>query len=190
MTTPTIDFIRVRDAHAHLGQEVGLHLTLDVLRDQKHLQFLLAHDGDAALQLVVDKDRCADHVQIGSWLSGTVFSVTGVLVAVPQSKTFGIELQVHSVTLHALAQPFPISADSSLDLRFAHRVVDLKAAKWQTMLRLRSAFEAACREFALARGYTEIHTPKLMGGASESGAQVFRVAYFDRTAYLAQSPQF
>jgi aspartyl-tRNA synthetase len=46
------------------------------------------------------------------------------------------------------------------------------------------------REYAYGEGFTEMHTPKLMGTASESGAEVFKVGYFDRTAYLAQSPQF
>ena len=46
------------------------------------------------------------------------------------------------------------------------------------------------REFAYAEGCAELHTPKLMGAASESGAEVFEVGYFGRTAYLAQSPQF
>lgn len=46
------------------------------------------------------------------------------------------------------------------------------------------------REYAYGEGFTEMHTPKLMGTASESGAEVFQVGYFGRTAYLAQSPQF
>ena len=46
------------------------------------------------------------------------------------------------------------------------------------------------REFAYGEGCTEMHTPKLMGTACESGAEVFKLGYFGRTAYLAQSPQF
>src|SRR4029077_11979882 len=46
------------------------------------------------------------------------------------------------------------------------------------------------REFWIADGFIEIHTPKFMGSASESGAELFKVEYFDGTAYLAQSPQF
>lgn len=182
--------IAVQEAPAHLGQIVSLYLTLDTLRDQKHLQFLLAHDAGGPLQLVVDKAARACHADISHWLAGTTFRATGELVAAPQSKTAGLELRVHDVEAFSLAQARPIGADSSLDLRLTHRVVDLKAPKWLCMLRLRSAFETACRDFALTRGCTEIHTPKLMGQASESGAQVFRVAYFERTAYLAQSPQF
>ncbi|AWV01909.1 MULTISPECIES: aspartate--tRNA(Asn) ligase [Burkholderia] len=183
--------ISVRDAATHIGQTVSLYLTLDVLRDQKHVQFLLAHDPSGEpIQLVVDKADRTCHTQISHWLTGTTFRATGELIAAPQSKTSGIELRVHAVDVFSVAQPFPIGPESGLDLRFSHRVVDLKSPAWLCMLRLRSEFEAACREFALMHNCTEIHTPKLMGNASESGAQVFRVEYFDRTAYLAQSPQF
>ena len=46
------------------------------------------------------------------------------------------------------------------------------------------------REFWRKEGFIELHTPKLMGSASESGAELFKVEYFERAAYLAQSPQF
>jgi aspartyl/asparaginyl-tRNA synthetase len=180
----------VDEVKHHVGEVVTLYLTLDVLRDQKNLQFLLAHDYTGKLQLVVDKSSVAAHAQVGQLLAGSTFAVTGSAVAAAQSKTYGVEIQVQSVEIFSKAQPYPITEASSVDLRFNYRVVDLKAPKWQLMLRLRSAFESACREFALSRGCTELHTPKLMGNASESGAQVFRVGYFEREAYLAQSPQF
>ena len=182
--------IRISEASQYLGQHVTLHLTLATLRDQKHVQFLLAHDTSGQMQLVIDKSCCAPADADGPLLAGSSFAATGRLVASAQSKTAGIEMQVETIEVYSRALAFPITQDSSLDLRLTHRVVDLKAAKWQLMLRLRSAFEFACREYALGRGYTEIHTPKLMGGASESGAQVFEVRYFDTTAFLAQSPQF
>src|SRR6202011_5801289 len=55
---------------------------------------------------------------------------------------------------------------------------------------VQTTVEQAMREFWRDDGFIEIHTPKLMGSASESGAELFKVEYFDRTAYLAQSPQF
>ncbi|VVD73205.1 lysyl-tRNA synthetase [Pandoraea communis] len=181
---------RVEDVKHHVGEVVTLYLTLDVLRDQKNLQFLLAHDATGKLQLVVDKSSAVEHACVSQLLTGSTFAATGKIIAAAQSKTFGVEMQVLSVEVFSKAQPFPITEASSVDLRFNARVVDLKVPKWQLMLRLRSAFEFACREFALGRGLTELHTPKLMGNASESGAQVFRVGYFDTEAYLAQSPQF
>ena len=58
------------------------------------------------------------------------------------------------------------------------------------MLKIQSVFVNAMREYLCSIDFTEIHTPKLIGAASESGSDVFEVKYFDRKAYLAQSPQF
>ena len=58
------------------------------------------------------------------------------------------------------------------------------------MFKVQSCFVNLCREFLTERDFTEIHSPKLIGAESESGAGVFKVDYFDRNAYLAQSPQF
>ena len=60
----------------------------------------------------------------------------------------------------------------------------------QAIFRLQSAIMMAARQFLDANGFVEIHTPKLIGAASEGGANVFKVSYFKGSAYLAQSPQF
>lgn len=58
------------------------------------------------------------------------------------------------------------------------------------MFMVQSSFIKYMREYLYNNNFIEIHTPKLIGAASESGAEVFEVKYFDRKAYLAQSPQF
>ena len=68
--------------------------------------------------------------------------------------------------------------------------LDLKTPESHLVFAVQSTLEAAFREHALAQGFIEIHTPKISGGGSESGASVFRVPYFGSTAYLVQSPQF
>ncbi|MGH3908543.1 MAG: amino acid--tRNA ligase-related protein, partial [Pseudonocardiaceae bacterium] len=55
---------------------------------------------------------------------------------------------------------------------------------------VQTTVEQAMREYVFSNGFTEMHTPKLMGTASESGAEVFKLGYFGKHAYLAQSPQF
>lgn len=180
----------VRDLKEKIGQEVTLYLTLDVLRDQKHLQFILGHDKSGSIQLVVSKSKVPDHEEIGQLLQGSTFIAHGVLVEAVQSKTQGVELQVSSIEVMSKAEAFPITQESSIDLRFDYRVVDLKFPKQQLMLKIRSAFLKGCREYLDAKDFTEISTPKFMSAASESGSQVFKVDYFGKTAYLSQSPQF
>jgi aspartyl/asparaginyl-tRNA synthetase len=173
-----------------VGQQVKLYLTLDVLRDQKHLQFILAHDKSGAIQLVVSKKTVSTHEEIGQLLQGSTFIAHGKVVEASQSKTFGIEIQIETIEIMSKAQAWPITQESSIDLRFDYRVVDLKFPKQQLMLKLRSAFLKGCREYLDSQEFVEISTPKLLGTASESGSEVFKVDYFDQTAYLAQSPQF
>ena len=75
------------------------------------------------------------------------------------------------------------------DTRLNNRVLDLRTPANQAIFRLQSAVCMLFREYLLEHGFVEIHTPKLIGCASEGGAGVFKVEYFQTNAYLAQSPQ-
>lgn len=86
----------------------------------------------------------------------------------------------------AEAQGLPVV---NLDTRLDSRVMDLRTPTNQAIFRIQAAVGALFREFLSKRGFLEIHTPKLIGGASESGSSVFKVGYFKREAFLAQSPQ-
>ncbi|KAH9982485.1 aspartate-tRNA ligase [Lactifluus volemus] len=76
-----------------------------------------------------------------------------------------------------------------LDTRLNNRVVDLRTQTNQAIFRLQSAIGTFFREHLDSQGFIEIHSPKLQGAATESGASVFRVSYFKGNAFLAQSPQ-
>ncbi|KZT18358.1 aspartyl-tRNA synthetase cytoplasmic [Neolentinus lepideus HHB14362 ss-1] len=73
--------------------------------------------------------------------------------------------------------------------RLNHRVLDLRTPVSQSIFRIHSAIVNLFREFLISKGFTEIHSSKFQEGATESGASVFRVDYFRRNAFLAQSPQ-
>lgn len=77
----------------------------------------------------------------------------------------------------------------SQKVRLANRVIDLRTTISQSIFRIQSGICYFFREYLDANGFIEIHTPKLQGGATESGASVFKVDYFGRGAFLAQSPQ-
>jgi aspartyl-tRNA synthetase len=77
----------------------------------------------------------------------------------------------------------------SQSVRLDNRVIDLRTAASQGIFRMQSQVCQLFREFLVGEGFIEIHSPKLVASASEGGADVFRLGYFDRYAYLAQSPQ-
>jgi len=76
-----------------------------------------------------------------------------------------------------------------LETRLNHRIIDLRTQTNQAVFKLQSAIGDLFREYLTANGFLEIHSPKLQGAATESGASVFKVGYFKGNAYLAQSPQ-
>ncbi|KAF7791906.1 hypothetical protein EIP86_002931 [Pleurotus ostreatoroseus] len=76
-----------------------------------------------------------------------------------------------------------------LDTRLNNRVVDLRTQTNQAIFKVQAAIGSFFREFLESQGFMEIHSPKLQGAATESGASVFKVSYFKGSAFLAQSPQ-
>ena len=105
-----------------------------------------------------------------------------------------MEILPDTLEILSIALPSPIVSpkgeETNIDLRLDYRWIDLRTDKNTLMFKVQSCFINACREFLNQRDFTEIHTPKLIATESESGAGVFKVDYFDRNAYLAQSPQF
>ncbi|KEP72398.1 aspartyl-tRNA synthetase, partial [Microbacterium sp. SUBG005] len=82
-------------------------------------------------------------------------------------------------------------ADSSPDKRMDWRFLDLRQRRNNLIFRVQTTLEHAMRTYWVERDYIEVHSPKLMASPSESNAELFEVPYFeDKTAYLAQSPQF
>jgi aspartyl-tRNA synthetase len=105
-----------------------------------------------------------------------------------------MEMYPDTITIDSIAEANPIVApvgeEVNIDSRLDYRWVDLRSEKNTLMFKVQSCFVNAMREFLNKNEFTEIHTPKLIGAESESGAGVFKVEYFNRDAFLAQSPQF
>lgn len=78
----------------------------------------------------------------------------------------------------------------SQNTRLNNRIIDLRTTTNQSIFRIQSKVCELFRNYLLQNNFTEIHSPKLLSTASESGASVFEVKYFDKKSYLAQSPQF
>ena len=77
----------------------------------------------------------------------------------------------------------------NLDTRLDARVIDLRTPTNQAIFKIQSGVCQLFREFLIKKGFTEIHTPKIIGAASEGGSNVFEINYFKGSAFLAQSPQ-
>ena len=120
----------------------------------------------------------------------SVVTFEGEVVLSEYVKMGGKEMYPSSMKIESVAEALPIKDDSDIDVRMDYRWVDLRRDVNHLMLRVQTTLTAAMREFLTAKNFVEIHTPKLIAAASESGSDVFEVKYFDTKAYLAQSPQF
>lgn len=162
---------------------------VETIRDQRHVVFLVLRDASGRVQVVCDKKQLPAAADL---TVESVISVAGKIQLAPQVKLGGREIQCEAMTIHSIAQtPLPIAADSSLDLQIDYRHLSLRSDKAALTMRVQTSMEHAMRTFWANEGFIEIHSPKLMGTASESGAELFKLPYFnDKTAFLAQSPQF
>jgi aspartyl-tRNA synthetase len=157
------------------------------------MQFVVLRDETGLVQLVLGKDEqpSALNDTVSALTPESAVTVKGVVVADERVKLGGLEVQLEALSVDSPAQPeLPITADSALDKRIDWRYLDLRRPDRRLIFEVQSTVEHAMREHWREQGFIEIHTPKLMGSASESGAELFKVDYFERTAYLAQSPQF
>ena len=161
------------------------------LRNKRTMAFLVIRDITGKLQVTLEKETNPELAALVDQLTiHSVVTVEGPVVANEYVKMGGMEMLPERLVIESIADALPIKDDSEIDSRMDYRWIDLRRECNQLMLTMQTVLTGAMREFLLARRFVEIHTPKLIAAASESGSEVFEVKYFDTKAYLAQSPQF
>lgn len=181
---------RLADLPALLSSQVRVCGFIQAIRDQKRRKFVILRDASGLCQLVHEKDDGPLSRLLDTLTQGSTLCATGRVVAMPAVKLGGFEVVLDEVEVSSLAAPLPIAEDSGIEKLMDYRQVSLRSPPQQLAFAVQTTLEHAMREFWRAEGFTEIHSPKLMGMFSESGAEAFRVDYFDTHAFLAQSPQF
>lgn len=186
----------IKDLKNSVGTTVKLEGWLQTLRDQKKMQFLILRDPTGLAQVAHfkgnDEDLAARISQINV---ESAIIVTGKVVENPVVKLGGIEVQLETLSLDNLAEsplPFDPFGETlpTLDYRLDWRYMDLRRPVNQLFFKVETLVEQAMREYCIQNNFIEMHSPKLVSAPSESGAELFSLDYFDRKAYLAQSPQF
>ncbi len=178
------------------GQRVCLQGFAQTIRKQSKTCFLLLRDKTGLIQCVVDESSPDLFAQAESLATESVVKITG-LVCKEERAMGGYEVQIQELVILSASEaqkPLPIfSSDAeSVDpnVRMDYRWLDLRKPEKRLIFEVWTALEHALRSFWMKKEFLEIHSPKLMSAASEGGAEFFEVSYFDRKAYLAQSPQF
>ena len=171
---------------AHIGERVRVAGWVHRGRELKSVTFVIVRDRAGLTQVVTSGPAPAEE---------TVVEVTGLVIANPKAPG-GAELTSPTVTVlgeAVLPPPFDLyrpTVTATLPTILDSAPVALRHPALRAQFEIAAASVAGFRQALDGIGCTEIHTPKIVGSATESGANVFGIDYFGRRAFLAQSPQF
>lgn len=189
--------IYFKNLNGYFEQEITIEGFVDNIRDLQYVQFLVVRDTTGKVQVTIEKNENNSKLNeiVSNMTIESTVKITGTLLKNEKVKLNGMELIpndiiVTSKCLEDLPLNYKDSKSALLDTRLNYRFLDLRSEKNILMFKVQTCMINAMREFVVKNNFTEIHTPKIISAASESGAEVFEVKYFDRKAYLAQSPQF
>ena len=190
--------INANELKNYADKEIVFEGFVDAIRDIKWVQFVVLRDNTGKVQMTIEKslESNKEMVELISTLPlESTIKVNCKVVMNPNVKLNGMELiptkiEVTSKSENELPFNYKDLENVNLDTRLDYRFIDLRNEKNMKIFEIQSTIVRYMREYLYNHKFTEIHTPKLIGAASESGSEVFEVKYFDRKAYLAQSPQF
>jgi len=173
-----------------IGKEVVLGGWIEDLRKLGKMTFITLRDVSGISQIIV-KGELND--KLGEINRQSVVSVKGI-VQETKARDFDFEVKADEIDVLAKAiHPLPVDPigrlESNIDTRLNHRALDMRNQKTASIFKLRHKVLEVLRNTLSHKKFIEITTPKIIGSASEGGADLFSLDYFGQTAYLAQSPQ-
>ena len=189
----TVTRTLISDLPEQIDQQVTIRGWVQAIRDQKSVQFVIVRDETGMAQVVLPKSEPPSELneRVSALTAESAVTIAGTVAADERVKLGGLELKLEELQVDSPAEPeVPIAPDSALDKRIDWRYLDLRRPDRRLIFEVQTTTEQAMRDYWRKQGFIELHSPKLMGSASESGAELFKVDYFERVAYLAQSPQF
>ena len=177
------------------GEEVVLMGWVGDVRDLGGLRFIVLQDRAGKVQVTASQTKADSKVfeKLRSLHRQDCVAIRGVVKKMDKAPG-GAEVIPKDVKILAVAKQ-PLALDISgrtpaeIDVRLEARVLDLRSDRNQAIFKIRHATLFATREFLTSQGFLEINTPKIIASATEGGAELFPIVYFEREAFLAQSPQ-
>src|SRR5450759_944644 len=197
--------VRAAEAPQYVGQRVQFAGWLFQVRRLGEVTFLLLRDRSGVIQVVVDNQVVVDDSAAKPNGSATlallskirvesVIRVIGTVVAEPRAR-LGVEIHQPVLTVLSPVEevlPFELNKKilrPNIDVYLDNAAVGLRHPRKQSIFRLGSGLLAAFTEYFTSCGFIQSNSPKIVAAATEGGANLFAIEYFERIAYLAQSPQ-
>ena len=190
--------IYFKDLENYFDKEIEISGFVENIRNIKWVQFLVLRDSTDKVQVTIEKSEEANKEMadlVNNLTVESTIKVTGTLKKNENVRLRGMEFIPTKIEVTSTSDAeLPINIHDKeaqlIDQRLDYRWLDLRNEYNFNIFKIQSDLVKYMREYLYNNDFTEIHTPKLIGAASESGSEVFEVKYFDRKAYLAQSPQF
>lgn len=185
----------IKNVKESTGKEISVAGFVHTLRIQSKIIFLVLRDVTGILQVVIEQSSPA--FEVAKTLSlESVVRVTGLVKETPQAPG-GCEINASNIVVLSLAAPeLPIPVvtkggeETEMPTRLDYRWIDLRKPEKTKIFQIWTELEKGFRKYWDENNFMQIYTPSMIPTQSESGSEVFTVDYFDRKAYLAQSPQF
>ncbi|HSA73452.1 MAG TPA: aspartate--tRNA(Asn) ligase [Nitrososphaeraceae archaeon] len=177
------------------GSEVTIIGWISSIREHSNIKFLTLNDRFGSIQVILKKGEYPASLEseISKIRDHTAIAIKGKVRTEPKAPN-GIELIPNDFRILSLANKnSPIVIQSrkgvGVDTRLDLRAVDLRRPYLQSIFNIRYTVLNSCREFLRQEGFIEVNTPKIIATATEGGATLFPIFYYDREAFLTQSPQ-
>ncbi|MEM1676711.1 MAG: aspartate--tRNA(Asn) ligase [Nitrososphaerota archaeon] len=175
------------------GQKVSLLGWVHDVRDLGGIKFILLRDVSGTCQVTVKKNSMEGLEYLEDIGHEDVLYVEGIVKSQEKAR-LGVEVipsRIEIISRAARPLPYDVTGKTpaGLDTRLDHRILDLRNPENRAVFLIADTVLAAAREFFRANGFIEIRTPRIIVSATEGGAALFELKYFDTVAYLAQSPQ-
>lgn len=176
------------------GQEVTLFGWVQEIRDLGGIRFIILQDREGTIQVTVLRKKAGNEVVSKSDVLQKRYSI-GVKGTVKKTQMTprGVEVIPKEIKIFNTAEQLPIDicgrTPANLEVCLDSRALDLCLEKNIAVFKIQHKAVEAIRDFLFERGFLEVHTPRIIASATEGGAALFQLDYFDRKAYLAQSPQ-
>ncbi len=167
---------------------------VEEIRNLGSIAFLILRDKKGTLQLTILKKKTPELFErFISLPRESVISVKGLCKANEKVRN-GYEILPESCDVLSLAEtPLPLGVvdkvEADFDTRLDNRIIDLRKPETQAIFKIRNAVLATAHEYLRSQNFLEVHTPKIIASSSEGGTDMFRLRYFEKEAFLAQSPQ-
>ena len=177
------------------GREVTISGWISSIREHSNIKFITVNDRFGSIQVILKKGEYPAFLEseISKMRDHTAIAIKGKVRTEPKAPN-GIELIPNDFRILSLANKnSPIVIQSrkgvGIDTRLDLRAIDLRRPYLQSIFNIRYSVLNSCREFLRQEGFIEVNTPKIIATATEGGATLFPIFYYDREAFLTQSPQ-